>query len=58
MPTGTSYTDVPADAWYADYAKYSKNNALFSGTKLYPTNFTTRREVAEVIYKLHNLGKI
>jgi hypothetical protein len=58
MPTGASYTDVSADAWFAGYAKYSKDNSLFGGTKLYPTNFTTRREVAQVLYRLHNLGKI
>jgi len=58
MPTGYSYSDVPTDSWYANFAKYSMDNSLFSGSKLYPTNFTTRREVAEVIYRLHVLGKV
>jgi hypothetical protein len=57
MPSGASYSDVPADSWFAGYAKYSMNNSLFTGTKLYPENFTTRREVAQVLYKLHNQGK-
>ena len=58
MPTGSSYSDVSTDSWYAGYAKFSKNNNLFEGSTLSPTNFTTRREVAQVIYKLHSLGKI
>lgn len=58
MPTGSSYTDVHSSDWFADYAKYSKDNNLFSGTTLKPSNFTSRREVAQVLYKLHDLGKI
>jgi hypothetical protein len=58
MPTGASYNDVDSSSWFAGYAKYSKDNSLFSGNNLYPTNFTTRREVAQVLYKLHGLGKI
>jgi hypothetical protein len=58
MPTGSSYNDVDAGAWYAGYAKFSQINNLFSGSNLYPTNLTSRREVAEVLYKLHTLGKI
>ncbi len=58
IPVGASYTDVHSTDWYADYAKYSKDNSLFVGTKLYPGNFTSRREVADVLYTLHNLGKI
>jgi hypothetical protein len=58
MPTGSSYTDVHSTDWFADYAKYSKDNNLFSGTTLKPANFTSRREVAQVLYKLHDLGKI
>ncbi len=60
MPSNNSYSyhDVPTGQWYSGYAKYSKNNALYIGTNLYSTAYTTRREVAEIIYKLHNLGKI
>lgn len=58
MPTGSSYTDVHSTDWFADYAKYSKDNSLFVGSNLYPSNFTSRREVADVLYKLHGLGKI
>ncbi len=58
MPSGSSYADVDGNAWFAGYAKYSKDNSLFTGTSLYPSNFTTRREVANVLYRLHNLGKI
>jgi len=60
MPSNNSYSyhDVPTGVWYNGYAKYSKNNSLYIGTNLYPTAYTTRREVAEIIYKLHNLGKL
>lgn len=60
MPSNdsTSYTDVEAGQWYSGLAKYAKNNSLFIGSKLFPTNYVSRGEVAEVIYKLHSLGKI
>lgn len=58
MPSGSSYTDVHSTDWFTDYAKFSKDNSLFTGTTLKPSNFTSRREVAQVLYKLHNLGKI
>ncbi len=53
-----SYNDVELNQWFTGYARYAKNNDLFSGNNLYPTSSTTRREVAEIIYKLHLLGKI
>lgn len=53
-----SYRDTDPTAWYAPYASYSKTSNLFSGENLYPHNFTTRREVAEILYKLHNSGKL
>jgi hypothetical protein len=56
--TGDSYTDVSADAWFNGYAKFSMENGLFSGNTLSPANFTSRREVARVLYKLHLMGKI
>lgn len=58
MAEGASYTDVSSGDWFNKYAKFSYDNSLFAGTKLNPTNFTTRREVARVIFKLHLLGKI
>ncbi|MCC7197211.1 S-layer homology domain-containing protein [Candidatus Peregrinibacteria bacterium] len=54
----SSYSDVEVGVWYSGYAKYSKDNGLFAGTKLYPTQYVSREEVAEVIYKLHLDGKI
>ena len=54
----SSYNDVVLNQWFTGYAKYSYDHSLFTGSKLYPTNFTTRAEVAKVIYKLHQLGKI
>jgi hypothetical protein len=56
--SSTSYNDVEAGQWYSGYAKYSYDNSLFTGNSLYPTRFTTRIEVAEVLYKLHSLGKL
>lgn len=58
FPTGDSYTDVSAEAWFNGYARFSMENGLFSGNTLNPANFTTRREVARVLYKLHLMGKI
>jgi|GEM_PF-2791172 len=54
----SSYSDVAVNQWYSGYAKYSYDHSLFTGSKLYPTNFTTRVEVARILYKLHNLGKV
>lgn len=54
----SSYADVALNQWFTGYARYSKDNNLFIGGNLYPTSSTTRREVAEVIYKLHQAGKI
>jgi flagellar hook assembly protein FlgD len=56
--TSTSYSDVEAGNWYSGYAKFAKDNSLFTGSKLNPTNFVSRREVASIIYKLHQKGKI
>lgn len=60
MPSNNSasYSDVELGQWFTGYAKYAKDNNLFSGSKLFPTASTTRREVAQTIYKLHQLGKI
>ncbi len=58
MPTGTSYKDVASGEWYEKYAKFSYDKKLFSGSYLYPTQPTRRIEVARVLYRLHELGKI
>lgn len=54
----SSYSDVESGVWYSGFAKYSKDNSLFTGTKLYPSQYVSREEVADVIYKLHKAGKI
>ena len=56
--SSTSYSDVEANQWFSGYARYSLDNDLFAGPNLMPTNGTKRVEVADVLYKLHNLGKI
>lgn len=60
MPSvnSTSYKDVATGQWYSGFAKYSYDNSLFTGSSLYPDRFVTRREVARVIYQLHELGDI
>jgi len=54
----TFYNDVEPGTWYSAYANYSNNHGLFVGESLYPTMFVSRREVASVIFKLHEQGKI
>jgi len=53
-----NYEDVPYYAWYVNYACESYKYNLFTGTSLYPASFTTRGEIAEILYKLHNVGII
>ncbi len=53
---GTMYDDVTMDDWFSAYALISKQHNLFSGNKLYPTYSVSRREVAEVLYKLNQDG--
>jgi hypothetical protein len=54
----TSYADVTSGLWYSGFAKYSFDHSLFNGTRLYPTNQVSRVEVARVLYKLNQQGKI
>ncbi len=56
--TTASYDDVALNQWFTGYAKYAYDNALFNHPNLFPTNFMTRVEVARVLFKLHQLGKI
>jgi len=58
MPNGASYNDVDPNEWFAGYAKFAQVNSLFEGTDLYPSQYTTRREVADTILKLQALGKL
>ncbi len=60
MPADTesSYVDVPLEQWFTGFAKFSKDSNLFEGNELKPTNYTTRREVAQIIYKLYIAEKI
>jgi len=53
-----SYDDVDGGNWFSGYAKYSYDNALFDGNKLFPAQATTRLEVARHVYELFLLGKI
>ncbi|NIA02195.1 MAG: hypothetical protein GWP15_02320, partial [Nitrospirae bacterium] len=53
-----SYDDVDGGQWFSGYAKYSYDNALFDGNKLFPSQSTTRLEVARHVYELYLLGKI
>lgn len=55
MPSGTirSYADTEIGQWYSPYVKYARDNSLFDGNYLFPDNLVTRREVADIIYKLH-----
>jgi hypothetical protein len=56
--SSVSYSDVPADSWFSGYAKYFKDNDLISGDTFSATAPLSRREVAQIMYKLHLLGKI
>lgn len=51
---GDPYADVSNLAWYVQYVQYAKDNNLFdiSGDNFEPGAAMTRREVAEVIYRL------
>ncbi len=47
------FNDVSADAWYAPYARYAKDNELLDfGNKFKPESEITRDEVAEAMYRL------
>jgi len=60
MPSvnSTSYDDVKAGEWFSGYAKYALNLSLFIAPNLHPTSVVARWEVADVIYKLHQAGKV
>lgn len=60
MPStsSTSYDDVAVNQWFSGYAKYAYDHMLFNKPNLFPTNFMVRVEVARVLFKLHQLGKV
>ncbi len=53
-----NYDDVPYYAWYFDYACEANKYNLYTGLSLFPSLNSTRGEIAEVLYKLHNVGAI
>lgn len=56
--SSTSYADVAADQWFSGFARFSLDNDLFPGLNLFPEKGTTRVEVADAIFKLHEAGKV
>ena len=51
----TGYSDVPADAWYADAAIYCRDNGLMNGTTattFSPDNTMTRAQLCAVLYRM------
>ena len=54
--SSSSYPNVPTNQWFSGAAAYFKNNEL---TNVFALNQPmTRRQVAEILYKLHQLGKL
>lgn len=54
-PVTGIFTDVPADAWYAEAVKYVSENGLMSGVgdgKFAPDTITTRAMVVTVLYRI------
>lgn len=52
---GTGFSDVAADAWYADAVEYARDNGLMSGTSattFSPNDTMTRAMLAMVLYRL------
>jgi hypothetical protein len=57
-PTQNPYEDVSADAWFAPYFLFAKQNNLFPGSErsvAEPGQMMTRGEAAEIIYTLSQL---
>lgn len=53
----SSYSDVESNAWYRNYACKAKDYALFGGGNfLLPGSYSTRGEVAQVLYDLSKAG--
>ncbi len=60
LPTNdsVSFDDVGSGQWFSGYAKFAQDNGLFTGSKLYAGDSTIRLEVADILYKLEQLGKL
>jgi flagellar hook assembly protein FlgD len=59
MPSqGANFDDVPAGAWYENYARFAKKEILYPGSVLYPEHIPTRKEAAVLLYNLHLEGKL
>ena len=57
--TSDPYNDVPYNAWFGSFVNYVKaNNLSDANLKFYPSNWVSRAEVAESIYRLVRLLKI
>ena len=52
------YDDVRPDEWASRFAAYAYKNGLFPGSKLFGNKAMTRIEVASLLYKLNQLGKL
>ena len=54
----STYSDVPASAWYRTYACSAKSHGIFNSTILNASKLSTREEVAQMLYDLHLDGII
>ncbi len=52
----TNYSDVSPDDWFFNVAKYSYDFNLFEGKELNPGREVTRREVAQVLFKVSQIS--
>jgi len=53
---GASYNGLDADQWYSPFAKYSRDNDLYTGSDVTPTQKATRLEVGVYIYNMDKAG--
>lgn len=56
--SGENYNDAKGNEWYSKYTRFAFKHNLFLGSKLNLTQSVTRIEVAQILYRLHVLGKI
>lgn len=55
LAAGTGYTDVPANAWYAEAVIYCRDRGFMSGTsatEFSPNRLVTRGQLAAVLYRM------
>jgi len=53
-----SYINVPAGQWYSSFFKFAYDNTLLESANTSPTDDVPRLQVAKILYKLHQLGKL